>query len=220
MKKIPTVDELFDTSHTIASRLVESSHYGYRAIMGLGDFIRSLIQTLGSDYEEIYEGVFASKDASISENASIVGPTVICSEAEIRTGAFIRGTAIIGRGAVIGNSSEVKNSIVFDEAKLPHYNYLGDSIIGYRAHMGAGVVASNVRLDKKAVKIRYGDEIIDTGMKKLGAMIGDYAEIGCNSVLSPGSILGRESLVYPLSHINGTIAEKQIYDGKREERFR
>ena len=220
MEKIPTVKELFDTSHTIAARLIESSYYGHRAIQNLGEFIKNLVANLDSEYEEISLGIFVARDAKISEKATVLAPAVICSGAEIRPGAFIRGKVIVGRGAVVGNSSEVKNSIIFDEAKLPHYNYLGDSIIGYRAHMGAGVIASNQRLDKRSIRLTSEDETIDTGMVKLGALIGDGAEIGSQSVLSPGAIICKGSIIYPLSHIRGGVGENQIYDGSGKVRYR
>ena len=220
MRKIPPTADLFNSKYTIAARLIESSHYGHRAILNLGEFLKGLLPFLPKEYEQISEGVFIAKGVRMSDSAVINGPAVICEEAEIRPGAFIRGNVIVGRGAVVGNSTEVKNSIIFDEAKLPHYNYLGDSIIGYKAHMGAGVIASNQRLDKRSVLIRASEETIDTGMKKLGALIGDFAEIGSGSVLSPGTIIGKNSMIYPLSHVNGVINENGIFDGSGKERYR
>ncbi len=215
---IPTTSELFDTGHTIAGGLLEESEHPYFAILKLSDFIKKLSKGLPSDFCELDEGVFVSKNAKISDGATLIGPTVICADAEIRTGAFVRGNVIVGEGAVIGNSSEVKNSIIFDEGKLPHYNYLGDSIVGYRAHMGAGAIASNLRLDKRTVLIASGEEKLNTGMKKLGVMLGDYAEVGCGAVLSPGTVIGREAMIYPLVHVKGIIPERSIFDGKIRRR--
>ena len=220
MDKIPISEELFDFDRTIAARLLCETRYGHRAVMGLHEFIIGYIRANGEKMIEIADGVFSEGNASISPLATVKGPTVIGRDAEIRPGAFIRGNAIIGRGAVIGNSTEIKNAIIFDEAKLPHYSYAGDSIIGYRAHFGAGAIASNQRLDKRSILQRSGKEIIDTGMKKLGALVGDRAEIGCQSVLSPGAIIGRGAMVYPLSHFRGCLAEGDRYTGEEKEEKR
>ena len=219
MTRIPSNEELFDLSHTLAARLLKSCHYGYRAIGELKSFIPTLFPTLGDDFEEIAEGVFAAKDAKISAAVTLSSPMIIGKGAEIRQGALLRGSVLIGDKAVIGNSTEVKNSIIFDGAKLPHYNYVGDSIIGYLAHFGAGAVASNQRLDKRTVTIRSEEESIQTGLKKLGAMIADRAEIGCHSVLSPGAIVGRGSMIYPLSHVRGCIDSGMIFDGRRVRKW-
>lgn len=207
--------ELFDLSHTMAEALLCGCEYPHEALPRIGDYIKDrLIPSLDGSYREIGEGVFAAEDAKIWEGVTIVGPTVIGHRAEIRPGAFIRGNAIIGDGAVIGNSTEVKNAIVFDEAQLPHYNYVGDSIIGYKSHLGAGAIASNLRLDKKEIILRDADESMDSGLRKIGVFLGDLAEVGCGSVLCPGSIVGREAMVYPLSCVRGTIPSHTIYDGK------
>lgn len=207
--------ELFDLSHTMAEALLCGCEYPHEALPRIGDYIKDrLIPSLDGSYREIGEGVFAAEDAKIWEGVTIVGPTVIGHRAEIRPGAFIRGNAIIGDGAVIGNSTEVKNAIVFDEAQLPHYNYVGDSIIGYKAHLGAGAIASNLRLDKKEILLRDADESMSSGLRKIGVFLGDHAEVGCGSVLCPGSIVGREAMVYPLSCVRGTVPSHTIYDGK------
>ena len=161
-------------------------------------------------FKEASDDVYIAYDAKIWPGVSISGPAIIGHKAEIRPGAFIRGNVIIGDGAIIGNSTEVKNTIIFDEAKLPHYNYVGDSIIGFRAHMGAGAIASNLRLDKKEISIRYEGETLNTKLKKIGVFLGDYAEIGCGCVLCPGTIIGREALVYPLLTVKGIVGEKEV----------
>ena len=204
-------DMLFDLSHTIAGDLLGSDILPYRALPALKSFIEGLLPALGAGYSRIAEGVYAHETSSISPNAVIMPPAVIQENAEIRTGAFIRGSVIIGRGAVIGNSVEVKNSIIFDEAEIPHLSYIGDSIIGYRAHFGAGAMTSNLRSDRKPVIIRTGEERISTGLLKLGALVGDYAEIGCNSVLNPGTVIGRHAAVYPLSSVRGYVPPLSIF---------
>ncbi len=208
-------NELFDISHSIAEVLLDECEYPHEALPKIGKFIKECSALLGRSYREISEGVFVADDAKIWDNVTIVGPTIIGHKAEVRPGAFIRGNVIIGDGAVIGNSTEVKNSIILDEAQLPHYNYVGDSIIGYRAHMGAGAIASNLRLDKKEIVLRSEDEEMESGLRKIGVFLGDYAEVGCGSVLCPGSIVGREAMIYPLTSVRGTVPERTIYDGKR-----
>ncbi len=219
MTDIPRTKELFDLGHTIARGLLLDTNYPHEAIPRLKDFITELSRCLDSDYEELDEGVFVAKDAVINDGAEIIGPTIICKGATIRHGAFIRGSVIVGEGAVIGNSSEIKNSIILDEAKLPHYNYVGDSVIGYRAHMGAGAIASNTRLDKRSIIISSKEKKIDTGLKKLGVMLGDYAEIGCGTILSPGTVVGRESIIHPLTHITGVIPEGCTVKGEIRRYF-
>lgn len=206
--------ELFDLSHSIAGEMLSECEYPHMALGKIGGFIKEYFEKLDSSYKKIADDVYAASDAKIWDGVTIVGPTIIGHGAEIRPGAFIRGNAIIGDGAVIGNSTEVKNAIVFDGAQLPHYNYVGDSIIGYKAHMGAGAIASNLRLDKKEITLKSEDETMDSGLRKIGVFLGDYAEVGCGSVLCPGSIVGREALVYPLSSVRGSVPEKTIYDGK------
>lgn len=207
--------ELFDLNYTVAAPLLDCCEYPHQALPKIGSYIKEhLIPNLDGSYKEIGEGVFAADDAKIWDGVTIVGPAVIGHGAEIRPGAFIRGNAIIGDGAVIGNSTEVKNAIIFDGAQLPHYNYVGDSIIGYKAHMGAGAIASNLRLDKKIIVLKSEDEQMDSGLKKIGVFLGDHSEIGCGSVLCPGSTVGREAMVYPLTAVRGTIPAYSIYDGK------
>ena len=213
MKVFPKTEDLFDISHSIAEVMLSDCEYPHMALGRIGEFIKECSSLLGRAYKEIKEGVFVAEDAWVWEGACLVGPTIIGHKAEIRPGAFIRGNALIGDGAVIGNSTEIKNAIVFDDAQLPHYNYVGDSIIGYKAHMGAGAIASNLRLDKKEITLKSEGEDMDSGLRKIGVFLGDYAEVGCGSVLCPGSIVGREALVYPLSMVRGSIPERTIYDG-------
>lgn len=207
-------EELFDLNHSIARPLLEKCEYPHEALPKIKEFILNIIPTLDESFKEISEGVFVADDATIWNNTTIVGPTIIGHNAEIRPGAFIRGSVIVGDGAVIGNSTELKNAIVFDGAQLPHYNYVGDSIIGYKAHMGAGAIASNLRLDKKEIILKSDDEIMDSGLRKIGVFLGDRAECGCGSVLCPGSIVGRDALVYPLVSVRGSVPADTIYDGK------
>ena len=206
--------ELFDLSHTMASALLEECEYPHEALPKIGGFIKECITRLDGSFKEIYPNVYAADDAKIWDGVTIVGPTIIGHNTEIRPGVFVRGNALIGDGAVIGNSTEIKNAIVFDGAQLPHYNYVGDSIIGYKAHMGAGAIASNLRLDKRIIILKSEDEKMDSGLKKIGVFLGDMAEVGCGSVLCPGSIVGREAIVHPLSKVIGTVPAHTIYDGE------
>lgn len=208
--KILRIEDLFDLSHTVAGNYLSRFSYGYEALGGLADFIRAYGKTLGEDYTEISPDVYVAKDAHIAPSAVIEAPTVIGHRTEVRPGAFIRGSALIGDDAVVGNSTEIKNAVLFDGAQVPHYNYVGDSILGYKAHMGAGAVASNFRADHGNVTVRTDEETLETGRRKLGTMLGDRAEIGCHAVLCPGSIVGRDSIVYPLVRVRGVIAEKKI----------
>lgn len=202
---------LFDFSHTIAAELLQKSDYPWEALPFISDFIRTLGATLDPTiYTDMGNGVYIAKDATIAPTAHIEGPCIICSGAEIRHCAFIRGSVIVGAGAVVGNSTELKNCILFDEVQVPHYNYVGDSILGYKAHMGAGAVTSNVKSDKSHVHIKGTDLDIDTGRKKVGAMIGDGVEIGCGAVLCPGTVIGKNSTVYPLVRVRGVIPKEHI----------
>lgn len=214
---LPEIKELIDTEHTIARALFDECSSVLDVFSKISDFIKAIGPKLPADeYYSPEEGIFIAKDAKISPNATILAPTVIGHNAEIRPGAYIRGSAIIGDGAVIGNSTEIKNAIIFDGAQLPHYNYVGDSIIGYRAHLGAGAIISNFKLDHKPIKIRSGDEVLETGLRKMGAILGDFAEIGCGSVIFPGSIVGRRTLVYPLTPLRGVIpSDSIIHEGGR-----
>ena len=214
---IPTAENLFDFNETIAKDIFNGCREPFEALAKIKDFCIELSKTLGDDYEEICEGVFAAKDAKISDKATLIGPAIIGHNTEIRPGAYIRGAVIIGDGAVIGNSTEIKNAIIFNGAQLPHYNYVGDSIVGHRAHLGAGAVVSNFRLDHKSIKIKTPDGKIDTGLRKMGALLGDFAEVGCHSVINPGSIIGRECVIYPLSRITGILPEKTYFYGDERE---
>ena len=203
--------EMFDLTHTLSAPLLSAFEYPYEALPHLRDFLIELCRTLPrSLYEEVAENVLISRTARVAESALIEGPTVICERAEIRHGAYIRGSALIGCDSVVGNSTEIKNSVLFDCVQVPHYNYVGDSILGYFAHMGAGAIASNVRSDKRNVTLHARDESIETSLRKIGAFLGDYAEIGCQAVLFPGSCVGRRSIVYPLTRVRGTIPADTI----------
>ena len=202
--------ELFDLSGTIAAPLLEQCEYPWQALAGIKGFILELGATLGDDFEKAGEDVWIAKDAKVAPTAYIGGPCIIDHGAEIRHCAFIRGAAIVGKGATVGNSTELKNCILFDKAQAPHYNYVGDSILGYKAHMGAGAVTSNVKSDRSPVVI-HAQPPIETGRKKVGAMLGDFAEIGCNSVLNPGTVVGRHATVYPTSCVRGLVPEHSIY---------
>ncbi len=210
---IASTGELFDFNETIAKDIFEGCSEPYEVLPKIKNFCIEYSKTLGDDYEEICEGVFAARDAKIAETATLIGPAIIGHNVEIRPGAYIRGSVIIGDGAVIGNSTEIKNAIIFNGAQLPHYNYVGDSVIGHKAHLGAGAIISNFRLDHSSVKIKTGDGKIDTGLRKMGALVGDFAEVGCGSVINPGSIIGRGCVIYPLSRISGILPEDTYFYG-------
>ena len=214
MPKIPKTQDLFDIRHSVAEVLLDECEYPYEVLTKTEEYIRECIPMLNHSFKEIATDVYAAEDAVIWPGATIIGPAIIGHKAELRPGAFIRGKVIIGDGALIGNSTEVKNSIILDEARLPHYNYVGDSIIGFRAHMGAGAIASNLRLDKKNVSISCEGEKVDTRLKKIGVFLGDYAEIGCGCVICPGTVIGREAIVYPMTTVRGTVGEREIYKGR------
>ena len=204
-----TVSSLLDLSHTAAKPLLERCQYPWEALSGISAFIRELSASLGADYEQRDEWVFVHKTASVAPTAFLGGPCIIGAETEVRHGAFIRGSALVGMGCVVGNSAELKNVILFDKVQVPHYNYVGDSILGYRAHMGAGSITSNVKSDKTLVTVKTQPPI-ETGLKKFGAVLGDGVEVGCNSVLNPGCILGRRVSVYPVSCVRGVIPADSI----------
>ncbi len=209
--------ELFDLRETIASEYLKQFVYPWEALEGIADFIRKVGPTLLQDeFQQIGEDIWLAKDAKVERTASLNGPLIVDHGAEIRHCAFIRGSAIIGKGTVVGNSTELKNVILFNGVQVPHYNYVGDSILGYKSHMGAGAVTSNVKSDKSKVVIKSADKEYTTGRKKVGAMLGDYVEVGCNSVLNPGTIIGRNSNVYPLSCVRGVIPEDSIYKNKSD----
>ena len=212
-----TTEELFDLRHTAAASLLADCHYPWEALPHIGKTILALGETLPeADYDHPEEQIWIAKTAKVAKTASITGPCIIGPEADIRHCAFIRGNALIGAGAVVGNSTELKNVILFDKVQVPHYNYVGDSILGYRAHMGAGSITSNVKSDKKLVVVKDGEERIETGLKKFGAMIGDGVEVGCGSVLNPGTVLGLESQIYPLSSVRGVVPANGIYKHRGE----
>ncbi len=207
-----TVPDLFDLNHTLAAPLLREATYPWQVLPKIADFLRELGPTLPeAEYDHPQPEVWIAKSARVAPTASITGPCIICPGAEVRHCAFIRGSALVGEQAVVGNSVELKNVILFDRVQTPHYNYVGDSILGYRAHMGAGSITSNVKSDKTLVVIRDGAGCVQTGLKKVGAMLGDGVEVGCNSVLNPGTVIGRGSSVYPLSSVRGTIPAGCIY---------
>lgn len=208
------IEELFDLSHSIAAPLLKSIKNPWEALPMIGEFIKKMGPTLSlsaSEYDHPAEYVWIAKTAVVSSTAGITGPCIICEGAEIRHCAFIRGNVIVGTGATVGNSTELKNSILFDEVQVPHYNYIGDSILGYKAHMGAGAVTSNVKSDRTLVAVKESGIKIETGLKKFGAILGDNVEVGCNSVLNPGTVIGRNASVYPLSSVRGVIPADCIY---------
>ncbi|MCI2112303.1 UDP-N-acetylglucosamine pyrophosphorylase [Ruminococcus sp.] len=205
-------NNLFDYSKTIAKPLLESVDYPWEALPKIKDFIIEIGKTLDPEiYEQRGENIWVAKSATVFPSAYLGGPLIICEDAEVRHCAFIRGSAIVGKGAVVGNSTELKNSILFDGVQVPHYNYIGDSILGYKAHTGAGTITSNLKSDKSLVTVLCDDDKIETGVKKFGAMLGDHVEVGCNSVLNPGSVVGRNTNVYPLSFVRGYVPENSIY---------
>ena len=206
------ITDLYDLSHTLAANYLRGFTYPWEALAGLADLIEGLCEMLDKqDYDEIAPWVWVSKSAVVAASAHLDAPCIIGPESEVRHCAFIRGSVLVGAGCVVGNSVELKNAILFDQVQVPHYNYVGDSILGYKAHMGAGAITSNVKSDKSPVVVRCGLEEYPTGLKKLGAMVGDGAEIGCNSVLNPGTVIGRGASVYPLSSVRGTVLENHIY---------
>lgn len=209
--------ELFDLEHTITKEYLLNYEYPWYALKGIKDLVKELGLKLNKDeYEEIKPNVWVHKTAKIFESAYIGENVIIGENVQIRHCAFIRENAIIGDNCVIGNSCELKNVIIFDNAEVPHYNYVGDSILGYKAHMGAGAVTSNIKSDRKNIVIKDKKEKVETGLRKMGAMLGDYAEIGCNSVLNPGTIVGRCSNVYPTSCVRGVVEENSIYKNSGE----
>lgn len=213
-----TIQSLYDLDHTIAAELFATATYPWELLPKISSFILTLGETLPvEEYDHPAENIWIHKSAKVAPTASLSGPLIICKEAEIRHCAFLRGNAIIGEGAVVGNSTELKNVILFDKVQVPHYNYVGDSILGYKAHMGAGSITSNVKSDKTLVKVSVGNkERIETGLKKFGAMLGDNVEVGCGSVLNPGTVIGRNSNIYPLSSVRGFVPANSIYKKQGE----
>ena len=210
-------ENLLDLSKTIAGDIFKDCVYVWEALPKIKEFIIKLGETLPEDvYEKRGENIWIAKNAKVAPTAYINGPVIICENAEIRHCAFIRGSAIVGENAVIGNSTELKNCIIFNNAQVPHYNYVGDSILGYKAHLGAGSITSNLKSDKSLVTIPVGEEKLATGLKKFGAIVGDNVEVGCNSVLNPGTVVGRNTNIYPLSMVRGVVEENIIYKKKGE----
>jgi NDP-sugar pyrophosphorylase family protein len=205
-----SVERLFDLSEFTPNAIFEGIRYPWDALCRIKDFILEYSKQLADDYERISEFVWVGKGTTIEKTAMIKGPAIIGYNCEIRHGAYIRENVMIGNKAVVGNSTEIKNSILFNNAQAPHFNYVGDSILGYKAHIGAGVICSNLKSTGGHVKIKYDAGYIETGIRKLGAILGDHAEVGCNSVLNPGTVIGRHSIVYPLSSVKGYIPEKRI----------
>ena len=212
-----TIKELYTLEETIAKDIFEGATYPWEVLPKIGSFIKELGETLSSEeYDKVGEDVWIAKSANVFESAYIHGPAIIGKNAEVRHCAFIRGNAIVGEGAVVGNSTELKNVILFNKVQVPHYNYVGDSILGYKAHMGAGSITSNVKSDKKLVVIKTPEGPVETGLKKFGAMLGDHVEVGCGSVLNPGTVIGRNSNIYPLSPVRGCVPADSIYKSRNE----
>ena len=211
------IKNLYNLEETMAKSLLENLTYPWEALPKISEFIIELGSKLDKTiYELKGENIWIAKSANIYPTAFIKGPAIIGENAEVRHCAFIRGNAIVGNNTVVGNSTELKNVILFNNVQVPHYNYVGDSILGYKAHMGAGSITSNVKSDKKLVEIHLDDTKIETHMKKIGAILGDYVEVGCGSILNPGTIVGRRSNIYPLSSVRGYVADHSIYKNKNE----
>ena len=211
------ISNLYNLEETIAGKLFEGATYPWEVLPKISTFIVELGNQLNSEeYEKRGENVWVAKSAKVAPTAYINGPVIIGKESEIRHCAFIRGNAIVGEGAVVGNSTELKNVVLFNKVQVPHYNYVGDSILGYRAHMGAGSITSNVKSDKTLVVVTDGEDQIPTGLKKFGAMLGDCVEVGCNSVLNPGTVVGRNAQIYPTSCVRGVIRANSIYKKQGE----
>ena len=203
--------DLFDITHSMAGSYLSGFEYPWQALSGIKDLILSLGAALGEDYIETAPQIWVHKTAKIAPTAFLGAPCIIGAGTDVRHCAFIRGSALVGENCVVGNSVELKNVILFDNVQVPHYNYVGDSILGYKSHMGAGSLTSNVKSDKTLVVVKNGDEQIPTGLKKFGAMLGDYVEVGCNSVLNPGTVIGRNSNIYPTSCVRGVVPENSIW---------
>lgn len=211
------IKDLYDLNETIAAELFEGKEYPWEVLADIGDFILKLGDKLPKDeFTKKGDNIWIHKSVTIAPTATLNGPLIIDEGTEVRPGAFIRGKAIVGKNCVVGNSTELKNVVLFNTVQVPHYNYVGDSILGTHSHMGAGSITSNVKSDKTLVVVKDGDERIETGLKKFGAMLGDYVEVGCNSVLNPGTMIGRHTNVYPLSCVRGFIPENSIFKNKDE----
>lgn len=217
MMKDFTIEKLLDLKETIAAELFQGKTYPWEVLPEIKDFILKLGKTLDSEEYEYREGgIWIAKSAKIAPTACINGPAIIGKDTEVRHCAFIRGNAIVGEGCVVGNSTELKNVVLFNCVQVPHYNYVGDAVLGYKSHMGAGSICSNVKSDKQLVVVKDGEEKIETGLKKFGAMLGDHVEVGCGSVLNPGTVIGRNSNIYPLSPVRGCVPADSIYKNRNE----
>ncbi len=211
------ISELLDTKNTIASDIFKGKKYPHEVLPHISEFVKQLSLTLDAEkFDDLGGGVFVAKSAKVASSAYIAGPCIIDDEAEIRHCAFIRGNAIVGKGAVVGNSTELKNVILFDKVQVPHYNYVGDSILGYKSHLGAGAITSNVKSDKTNVSITIDGKRYNTNLKKFGAILGDCVEIGCGTVLNPGTVVGKTTNIYPLSMVRGYVAANSIYKNRGE----
>ncbi len=207
---------LFDLSHTIAEEYLRTFEFPWETLSGLGGFILETGGKLGTEYRQILPKVWVHESATVAPTAYLGAPCIICEGAEVRCGAFIRGCALVGKGCVVGNSTELKNAVLFDGVQIPHFNYVGDSLLGFRAHMGAGAIISNVKTDKSPVCVKDGEKKYETGLKKCGSFLGDFAEIGCNCVLNPGTVVGRHTSVYPLTSLRGVYPENSIVKNGNE----
>ena len=205
------IKDLYDLNETIAKDLFEGKTYPWEVLPEIGDFVMKLGKTLSDEFDHPEENIWIHKSVKIAKTATLNGPLIIDADTEVRPGAFIRGNVLVGKNCVVGNSTELKNVVLFNTVQVPHYNYVGDSILGTHSHMGAGSITSNVKSDKTLVVVKNEGEEIETGLKKFGAMIGDYVEVGCNSVLNPGTVIGRNTNIYPLSPVRGVVPENSIY---------
>lgn len=208
--------DIFKINESIAYDFVVSYEYPFECLKDIKDYIIKLGNTLSDDYKLVGENIWVHKNAEVSKSAELHGPCIIDDGAVVRCNAFVRGSAIIGKNTVFGNSCEIKNAILFDNVQVPHFSYVGDSILGSHSHMGAGSIVSNLKSDKKDIIIKNGNEKIETNLRKIGAFLGDYVEVGCNSVLNPGTVIGRNSNIYPLSSVRGVVPEKSIYKNQNE----
>lgn len=211
------ISNMYTLSETIAAGLFEGAEYPWEVLPKIHDFILELGKSLPADkFEKRGEDIWIAKSATVAPTACLNGPLIVDEEAEIRHCAFVRGNAVVGKGAVVGNSTELKNVVLFNKVQVPHYNYVGDSVLGFKSHMGAGSITSNVKSDKTLVVVKSADEKIETGLKKMGAMLADHVEVGCNSVLNPGTVIGRNSNIYPTSCVRGCIPANSIYKNEKE----
>ena len=211
------VKALFDLTHSMAGDFLSKFRYPYEALPALGEWIRAVGPQLSPDeYEERGEQIWIHKSAKVAPSVSLTGPLIVCAGAELRHCAFFRGNVVIGAGSVAGNSCEFKNSLLFDSVEAPHYNYVGDSVLGYHAHMGAGSITSNIKSDRKNIVIRTDEGPLETGLRKIGAILGDYVEIGCGTVLNPGSIVGKNTMIYPLTSVRGAVPANSIVKSAEE----